>query len=158
MLVMATYSMDLRERVVRAVDAGEGPQEQIAVRSSVSSRWIRSLLARRAATGSIAPKPHGGGRERPIRGEAAESVRAALKEAPDATLEGLREAIGFGGCLMTVWRAIERLKIARKESRRGPASSSTRRSSRSGRSGGGGRRTSTRTGSSSSTRAMPRRP
>ena len=155
---MATYSMDLRERVVRAVDAGEGTQEQIARRFSVSSRWIRSLLARRAATGSIAPKPHGGGRNRLIRGEAAESLRAAIKEAPDATLEELREAIGFGGCLMTVCRAIERLKITRKKSPCGPASSSTRRSPRRGRSGSSGRRTSTRTGSSSSTRAMPRRP
>jgi transposase len=65
--------MDLRERVVRAVDAGEGTQEQIAKRFFVSSRWIRSLLARRAATGSIAPKPHGGGRKPLIQGETAES-------------------------------------------------------------------------------------
>jgi transposase len=150
--------MDLRERVVRAVDAGEGTQEQIAKRFSVSSRWIRSLLARRAATGSIAPKPHGGGRKRLIRGEAAESLRAAIKQAPDATLEELRETIGFGGCLMTVWRAVERLKITRKKSRCGPGSNSTRRSSRSGRGGPSGRRASTRIGSFSSTRAMPRRP
>jgi transposase len=155
---MATYSMDLRERVVRAVDSGEGTQEQLAQRFSVSSRWIRSLLARRAATGSIAPKPRGGGRKRLIQGEAAESLRAALKGAPDATLEELRETIGFGGCLMTVWRTIERLKITRKKSPCGPASSSTRRSPRSGGNGSSGRRTSTRAGSSSSTRAMPRRP
>jgi transposase len=155
---MATYSMDLRERVVRAVDAGEGTQERIAKRFSVSSRWIRSLLALRAATGSIAPKPHGGGRKQLIQGEAAESLRAAVGEAPDATLEELREAIGFGGCLMTVWRAIERLKITRKKSPCGPRSSSTRRSSRSGGSGSGGRPASTRAGSSSSTRATPRRP
>jgi transposase len=79
---MATYSMDLRERIVLAVDAGEGTQEQIAKRFSVSSRWIRSLLALRAATGSIAPKPHGGGRKPLIRGEAAESLRAAVRRAP----------------------------------------------------------------------------
>src|SRR4051794_8973781 len=113
---MATYSMDLRERVVRAVDAGEGTQEQIARRFSVSSRWIRSLLARRAATGSIAPRPRAGGRKRLIQGEAAEALRAAIKGAPDATLEELRETIGFGGCRMTVWRAVERLKITRKKS------------------------------------------
>ena len=155
---MATYSKDLRERVVRAVDSGEGTQEQIAQRFSVSSRWIRSLLARRAATGSIAPKPRAGGRKPLIRGAAAESLRAAIKQAPDATLEELRETIGFGGCLMTVWRAIERLEITRKKSPCGPVSSSTRRSPRSGGNGSSGRRTSTRAGSSSSTRAMPRRP
>jgi transposase len=150
--------MDLRERVVRAVDAGEGTQEQIARRFSVSSRWIRSLLALRAATGSIAPKPRAGGRKQLIRGEAAESLRAAVRNAPDATLEELREAIGCGGCLMTVWRAIERLKITRKKSPCGPRSSSTRRSSRSGWSGSNGPPVSNRGGSSSSTRATPRRP
>jgi transposase len=155
---MSTYSMDLRERVVRAVDAGEGTQEQVAERFSVSSRWIRSLLALRAATGSIAPKPHRGGRKRLILGEAAESLRAAVREAPGATLAELREAIGFGGCLMTVWRAIERLMITRKKSPCGLGSSSTRRSSRSGGSGSSGRPASTRAGSSSSTRVMPRRP
>jgi transposase len=154
---MATYSMDLRVRVIRAVDAGEGTQEQIAKRFSVSSRWIRSLLARRAATGSIAPKPNTGGRTQLIQGETAESLRAAVRDAPDATLEELRAAIGFGGCLMTVWRAIGRLKITRKKSPCGPRSSSTRGSSRSGRSGSSGRRAWTRTGSSSSTRVTPRR-
>lgn len=155
---MAAYSMDLRERVVRAIDAGEGSQEQIAKRFSVSSRWIRGLLARRVATGSISPKPHAGGRKPLIQGAVAESLRAAVGEAPDATLEELREKIGFGGRLMTVWRAIGRLKITRKKSPRTPGGDSTRRSSHSGRRGPSGRRTSTRAGSSSSTRVTPRRP
>jgi transposase len=113
---MVPYSIDLRERVLKAVDVGEGTQEQIAERFSVSARWIRKLLARRAATGSIAPEPNRGGRKSLIRGEAAESLRAAVRDDPDATLEELRQATGFTGCLMTVWRAIERLKITRKES------------------------------------------
>jgi transposase len=117
---MATYSMDLRERVVRAVDTGEGTQAQIAKRFSVSSRWIRTPLSRRAATGSIAPEPNTGGRKPLIQGGAAESLRAAVRDAPDATLEELREKIGFGGCLMTVWRAIERRKITRKKVPAGP--------------------------------------
>jgi transposase len=152
------YSADLRERVIRAVDAGEGTQEQIAKRFSVSSRWIRWLLARRAATGSIAPKPHGGGRKPLLQGTAVESLRAAVGTAPDATLEELREMIGFGGCLMTVWRALVRLKITRKKSPCGPRSNATPRSSRNGKSGSGVPRVSTRAGSSSSTRVMPRRP
>src|SRR5262249_61762465 len=99
-----------------------------------------------------------GGGKPLIQGEAAESLRAAVRDAPDATLEELREAIGFGGCLMTVWRALERLKVTRKKSPCAPGSSSTRRSSPGGGSGSSGRRTSTRAGSSSWTRATPRRP
>ena len=141
-----------------AVDAAEGTQEEIAQRFRVSARWVRKLLAQRAATGSIAPKPNGGGRKLLIRGEVAETLRAAVRTNPDATLEELREATGFTGCLMTVWRAIERLKITRKKSRCGPKSNSTRRSSRGGRNGASGRRGSIPIGSFSSTRATPRRP
>jgi transposase len=155
---MVPYSIDLRERVLMAVDAGEGTQEEIARRFLVSARWIRKLLSRRAATGSIAPEPNGGGRKPLIQGEAAEALRAAVRADPDATLEELRRATGFTGCLMTVWRAIGRLKITRKKSRCGPGSNSTRRSSHSGRSGGSGPSGSARAGSSSSTRVTPRRP
>jgi transposase len=155
---MVAYSIDLRQRVLAAVDAGEETQQQIAGRFTVSARWIRKLIARRAETGEVGPKPNPGGRKPLIRGEAAQALRDAIAKDPDATLEELREAIGFGGCLVTIWRSIERLKITRKKSRCGRRSSSTRRSSRSGRSGSSGWGRSTRTGSSSSTRATPRRP
>jgi transposase len=120
---MVAYSVDLRERVLAAVDAGEGTQEQIAKRFRVTARWIRKLLALRAQTGSIAPKPKTGGRKHLIQGEAAETLRGAVAERPDATLEELREAIGFSGCLMTVWRALRRLGITLKKSRCRPKSS-----------------------------------
>src|SRR5215204_1718327 len=155
---MVAYSIDLRERVLAAVDAGEGTQQQIAQRFRVSSRWIRKLIARRAATGSIAPKPSPGGRKPLIQGEAVEVLRAAIRENPDATLQELRQSTGFQGCLMTIWRAIERLDITRKKSRCGRRSNSTPNWSPSGRSGASGWGRSTRTGSSSSTRATPRRP
>jgi transposase len=155
---MVPYSIDLRERVLTAVDAGAGTQEEIARRFRVSARWIRKLLAQRTATGSIAPKPNGGGRKLAIQGEAAEALRAAVRDDPDATLAELRQATGIEGCLMTFWRAVDRLKITRKKSRSGRGSNSTRRSPRSDRSGSSGPPGSTPNGSSSSTRATPRRP
>jgi transposase len=158
MLGMVAYSIDLRQRVLAAVDAGELTQQEIARRFAVSTRWIRKLVARRAQTGEIGPQPNSGGRKPLIDGESAQALRDAIAQDPDATLEELRQAIGFGGCTVTVWRAIERLKITRKKSRCGPRSNSTRRSPRSGRSGASGWGPSTRTASSSSTRATPRRP
>jgi transposase len=155
---MLAYSEDLRHRVLAAVDAAEGTQDEIAGRFRVSARWIRKLLALRARTGSIAPKPRSGGRKPLIQGETAEALKDAVRDAPDATLNELRAATGFGGSLMTVWRALRRLKITRKKSRSGRRSSSIRRSSLSGSSGPSGWAGSTRTGSSSSTRATPRRP
>jgi transposase len=150
--------MDLRKRVLAAVDAGEETQEQIARRFTVSARWIRKLVARRAETGEIGPKPNPGGRRLLVQGETAQALRDAIAKDPDATLHELREAIGFEGCLVTIWRAIKRLDITRKKSLCGRRSNSTRKSSPSGRSGASGWERSTPTGSSSSTRATPRRP
>jgi transposase len=158
MLCMVAYSMDLRERVMAAVDAGEETQEQIAKRFLVSSRWIRKLIARRVQTGEIGPRPNPGGRKPLIQGEAAQALRAAIAENPDATLHEVREAIGFKGCLVTVWRTIKRLNITLKKSPCGRRSNSIRKSSLSARSGANGWERSTRTGSSSSTRATRRRP
>ena len=59
---MKAYSTDLRERVVAACDAGDATREQIADRFSVSVAWIRKLIRQRRETGSIEPRPHGGGR------------------------------------------------------------------------------------------------
>jgi putative transposase len=68
---MKAYSMDLRERVVVACDEGGATREAIAARFSVSVRWVRDLLRRRRETGSIAPKPRGGGRPPAFDAEAA---------------------------------------------------------------------------------------
>ena len=114
---MVAYSIDLRQRVLAAVDAGQETQGQIASRFTVSTRWIRKLVARRAETGEIRPKPNTGGRKALIQGETAQALRDAIAKEPDATLDELREAIGFDGCTVTVWRAIERLKITRRKSR-----------------------------------------
>jgi len=54
---MEAYSMDLRERVIAAVDAEDGTREQIAARFQVSSRVIRKWLAWRRGAGK-------GGRKR----------------------------------------------------------------------------------------------
>src|SRR3954453_2785664 len=51
---MRAYSMDLRERVVAAVDRGM-TQEQAAVTFGVSVNTVGRYLARRRDTGSLAP-------------------------------------------------------------------------------------------------------
>src|SRR4051812_4255236 len=106
---MVPYSIDLRQRILAAVDAGEETQQQIARRFTVSTRWIRKLVAQRAETGQIGPKPNPGGRKPLVQGAVAQALRDAIAKAPDATLEELREAIGFEGCAVTVWRAMDRL-------------------------------------------------
>lgn len=113
---MKAYSIDLRERVVAASDAGDATREQVAARFSVSVPWIRKLLRRRRETGSIAPKPRGGGRAPSFDGEAAGRLRAAVRADDDATLAELARASGVSCCASAVHRALTRLGITRKKS------------------------------------------
>jgi transposase len=116
---MKAYSMDLRERVVAACDEGADTREEIAERFSVSVSWIRDLLRRRRETGSIAPRPRGGGRAPAFDAAAAERLRQAVRDDDDATLAELAEAAGVSCCPSAVYRALKRLGITRKKSRGG---------------------------------------
>ena len=123
---MKAYSMDLRERVVAACDARDGTREKIAARFSVSVSWIRDLLKRRRESGSIAPRPHGGGRSPAFNAEAAERLRAAVRADDDATLAELAEAASIACVPSAVHRALKRLGITRKKSRGGRPSRTDR--------------------------------
>ena len=119
---MKPYSIDLRERVVAACDEGIDNRAEVAQRFSVSQSWIRRLLQRRRETGSLAPKPHGGGQPSAFEGEAAERLRAAVAADPDATLKQLAEAGGVTCGTSATGRALLRLGITRKKSRSEPPS------------------------------------
>ena len=124
---MKAYSIDLRERVVAACDARDGTREQVAARFAVSVSWVRKLLRQRRDTGSIAPRPHGGGRAPAFDAAAAARLREAVRADDDATLEELGRAAGVACSASAVYRALDRLGITRKKSRGG-------RPSRTGRS------------------------
>ena len=123
---MKVYSMELGERVVAACDPGEGTREQIAKQFQVGLAWVYRLLQRRRETGSIEPKPHGGGQRSTFDPPAAERLRPAVADRPDATLEELREAVGVACGTSAVPRALEKLRLPRKKSRSVPLSTMTR--------------------------------
>ncbi len=116
---MKAYSMDLRERVVAACDAREGTQEQVAARFAVSPSWVRKLLRRRRATGSIEPRPHGGGHAPAFDPAAEARLRQAVRDDSDATLEELGRAAGVACSASAVFRTLDRLGITRKRSHGG---------------------------------------
>jgi transposase len=79
------YSMDLRERVVAAVDAGMS-QSQAAERFGVSLRTVERYVARRRATGSLAATEQRHGPEPRQRRQLQAWLPARLTAAADATL------------------------------------------------------------------------
>jgi transposase len=109
------YSRDLRQRVVTTVERGEGSLRQIAQRFLVSLSFVTRLLHHCRTTGSLEPKPHGGGR-RPALGQAQRKrLRALIRKKPDATLEELRQGLGVACSTMAIVRALQKLKITRKK-------------------------------------------
>ena len=123
---MAAYSMDLRVRIAAACDAGDETRAEIADRFAVSESWVRRLLQRRRTTGSLAPKPHGGGQPPAFDAAAADRLRRAVATTPDATLQELARASGVPCSTSAVDRTLRRLGITRKKRRSGPRSTTGR--------------------------------
>lgn len=115
---MRPLSKDLRERILTAVDQHEGSRRQIARRFAVNVSCITRLLQLRRQTGSIEPRPHGGGKPPTLDPNALERLRQLVAEDPDATLQELQTRLGVGGSLMIIWRALKKLKITRKKKTR----------------------------------------
>lgn len=111
------YSMDLRERVIAACDAGDGTKT-VAERFEVSPAWVRRLKQHRRERGDIQPR-RGGHAPRKVDRE---QLAAWVAERPDATLAELRDALGVDVSLSTIWVALRQLGLSYKKSRFTPPS------------------------------------
>src|SRR5512135_3769489 len=112
---MRPYALDLRQRIAAALDAHEGSQPQIAHRFRVSVSFITRLLRRRRQTGSLAPRPHGGGHPPALDRDGQERLRQAVRDQPDATLAELAGRVGVRCGIMAIFRTLRKLKITRKK-------------------------------------------
>jgi transposase len=113
---MAAYSMDLRARVVRALDSGLRP-EAVAARYEVSRAWVYRLAQRRRDTGSIAPRKQTIFRRRSLTSDQEMRLVALITARPDATLIELQHALPTRAALSTLWRTIDRLGLTVKKNR-----------------------------------------
>src|SRR3954451_3541123 len=112
---MTPYSQDLRQRVLDTVRRGEGSLSQIARRFLVSVSFVSRLLRTHRSTGSLEPKPHGGGNPAVLGPEDLERLRELIREQPDATLEECRQRLGVSCSLMTISRALSQLGLPRQK-------------------------------------------
>ena len=113
---MKASSMDLRQRVIDACDAGTATKE-VATRFRVSGAWVRRLKQHRRERGDIVPRNGGGSRGRKFdRDQLAQLVR----QQPDATLVELRNRLcEASGVSVTPWaisKALRQLKLSFKKS------------------------------------------
>jgi transposase len=124
MTAMKPYSLDLREKILRAYDEHRGSQRALAALFGVSHAFVEKLLQRRRTMGTIAPRPHAGGRKPSCDAMAQEVVRQVLREQADATLEELCARLGqlrgLWVSVPTMSRLLTRLGLPRKKSRSTP--------------------------------------
>ena len=129
---MSPYSQDLREKIIRALEAGE-TQEEVADRFAVSLSFVEKLWRRWRETGSCAALPHAGGRRRALREHEA-ALRKEVAHQPDVTLSELCQRLSAAGgpavSVATMCAELQRLDLPRKKSR-----STTLSVTRSGSSG-----------------------
>ena len=113
---MAAYSMDLRQRVARAWDAGDDA-DTIADTYAVSRAWVHRLIQRRRETGSLEPRKQQKFRQRALTSDQEQRLVHLITLQPDATLAELRDTLPTSAALSTLWRAIDRLHLTVKKNR-----------------------------------------
>jgi transposase len=112
---MRPYSQDLRQRIVDTVQRGEGTIHQIAERFLVSFSFVTRLLQLHRSSGSVEPRPHGGGNPAVLTPEDLERLREFIAKRPDATLRECAAHLGSSCSLATISRALSKLGLPRKK-------------------------------------------
>ena len=116
---MKPYSLDLRQKILRAYDRRLGSQRALAALFGVSQAFLEKLLHRRRTTGQIAPRPHAGGRQPRCDAAALALVRQLVYEQPDATLAELcaqlQQRRGLQIRVATLCRLLKRRGLPRKQ-------------------------------------------
>ena len=122
------YSLDLRDRVVSAVAAGESCRG-VAKRFSVSVSSVVKWAQRQRATGSAAAAPMGGRRPFALAGER-DFVLQRLHEKPDITLRALAAELAERGVRVSyfaVWHFCAREGLTFKKNAARQRAGSSRR-------------------------------
>ena len=112
----ASLSMDLRERIVSAYEAGDVSYRDVAKRFDVSRSTVGKLVRQFRTEKSLTPHTDRCGRKPCISGEDKDALEEHVRAYPDATLEERRVALGLNCTVKTVWLSIRRLKARFKKS------------------------------------------
>jgi transposase len=113
---MKATSEDLRKRVVAARYEDGQSMGAIAERFRIPKPTVQSILRRFDQSGTLQPKPHGGGRRPAFSPEATSRLEKAVQARPDSTLEELRDACGVTVSLVAYHNKLKRLGFTRKKS------------------------------------------
>ena len=116
---MKTYPIELRQKIIDAVDQQLGTYKEIAEMFGIAERYIYKLLNQRRKTGNLAPLPRGGGAAAKLDEEHLLTLAELVAKQPDATLKELGQQLqrktNKQVSLSTVWRGLERIEFTQKK-------------------------------------------
>jgi len=128
------YSMDLRERVVAAVEAGELSRRQAASQFDIGISTAINWVRRFRETGSVAPGQMGGHKPKKIQGKERAWLLQRCRE-QDFTLRGLVAELAARGLKVdyhTMWDFVHAEKLSFKKNRGRQRAGSSRRGASAG--------------------------
>jgi len=113
------YSLDLRKRIVDAVERGARTKREIAKLFDVHESFIYKLLRQKRERGDLAPLPHGGGARAKLTESDLLTLTDVVAETPDATLEELRQQMKQRASVevsqSTICRGLQALELTIKK-------------------------------------------
>lgn len=116
---MQPYSLDLRERVVKAYEQGKGSIAQIAQMFNVGQTFVKKMLRLKRETGDLSPLPHAGGKPPSLSSKDLRLLRARVRQQSDVSLvelqTHLQQQAQVSVHIATISRALSQLGLPRKK-------------------------------------------
>ena len=117
---MKPYSLDFREKVVKAYEKGDTSVRKLAARFAVSKAFVQRMLKQQQKEGHVKPGKQGGGMKSTLEGQG-DQLASLVEEYPDATLSEYCEYWGETYhqwvSTSTMCRALQREQLTRKKRR-----------------------------------------
>lgn len=114
---MATISVDLRQRILKAYDRGDTTRAQVASRFEVSLGMVKKLIQQRRHSGDIAPRHHRSGRKPIILDSHRRELRSLVSKQPDLTLEEIRARLGLACTIQAIHYVLADMGLTYKKRR-----------------------------------------
>ncbi len=114
---MKAIPIELRQRIL-AVRTEEGQSlGAISERFRIPKSTVQGIIERYRNSGTVEPKPHGGGRRLAFSPKQLRQLKRLLFKQPDATLAQLRKCLKVNASIATFHRAIKKLGFTLKKKR-----------------------------------------
>ena len=124
---MKPLSLDLKERILAAIQEGKESMPKIAVRFAVSHKMVQKIKYQWRDTGTLQPQTQKVGRKRILTDKHGERIRHLICENPSVTLEQIRSKLKVNCCLTTIWLELQRQRQTFKKNSERQRTASSRR-------------------------------